>query len=346
MGFPFAFHENFESGNKGTFTTESDSGNRLDFPGPQQFKHDMLAVFPHKGGYCMRVNLGKNSTDAYVSYSVSWAADATNYLRFEFMVGEDVQVGNDGDYVDIMEIDSGALEGALTLTRIEPAGLVIGLRDTGGSVLSYLKVEPGNWVCIEAQFDVDAGAGNDGSIIVWRGDERIRLGNLDQAAMTSIRFGAIAQSGDFTGHIYFDEIILDDARLYPDYSAHNLHLDWQTMPMFKSGFAFVGQGTIQGVQLIDGGSGDCAVQIYDTDDVSYAEHHKKEHLTTRTASTVAYSQSLGAGQPLFHVQRGAYVALSGTNPQVLIRMGSVDELALADIAAEMAMNEEPAEATE
>ena len=169
-------------------------------------------------------------------------------------------------------------------------------------------------MCIEAQVDVDAGGGNDGSIIVWRGDERIRIGNLDQASMTGVRFGALNQTGDFTGHIYFDEVIIDEARLYPDYSAHNLHLDWQTMPFFKSGFAFVGQGTIQGVQLIDGGSGDCAVQIYDTDDVLYAEHQKREHLTTRTASTVAYSQSLGAGQPLFHVQRGCYVALSGTSP--------------------------------
>ena len=69
----------------------------------------MLAVFPHKGGYCARVNLGKNSTDAYLSATVSWAADATNYLRFEFMVGEDVQIGNDGDLVDIMVLDRAAV---------------------------------------------------------------------------------------------------------------------------------------------------------------------------------------------------------------------------------------------
>ena len=127
MGFPFAFHENFEAGTKGAFASESDSGNRLDFPGPQQFKHDMLAVFPHRGGYCARVNLGKNSTDAYLSATVSWAADATNYIRFEFMVGEDVQIGNDGDLVDIMVLQSGSgNEGAITLSRIEPAGLVLG----------------------------------------------------------------------------------------------------------------------------------------------------------------------------------------------------------------------------
>lgn len=350
MGFPFAFHENFEAGTKGSFTGETDSGNRLDFPGPQQFKHDMLAVFPHRGGYCARINLGKNSSPATLDYTVSWAADATNYMRFEFMVGEDVQIGNDTtDYLDILSFESGSatLEGQLTLSRIEPAGMVLGLRDGSGSIQGYLSVTPGDWICIEVQVDVDAGAGNDGSIIVWRGDERIKITNLDQAALNNVRFGALNQTGDFTGHIYFDEVIIDEARLYPDYSAHNLHLDWQTMPIFKSGFAFIGQGTIQGVQLIGNAAGTLVeVKIYDTDDILCAEHMKKEHLTTTAASSVAYSQSLGAGQPLFHVQRGCYVALSGTDPQVLLRMGSVDELALADIAAEMAMNEEPAEAAE
>jgi hypothetical protein len=132
-------------------------------------------------------------------------------------------------------------------------------------------------MCIEAQVDVDAGAGNDGSIVVWHGNERIRVGNLDQAAITGVRFGAMNQTGDFKGHIYFDEVILDEARLYPDYASNNLRLDWQTMPFFKSGFAFVGQGTLAGAQLIDGGSGDCSLKIYDTDDVSYAEHMNGEH---------------------------------------------------------------------
>src|SRR5688572_18344880 len=141
MTFPFSFYETFEGGNKGAFDSESDSGNRLDFPGPDQLANGLMDVFPHRGAYCARVNLGKNSTDAYLSETVSWAADSTNYVSFKFMVGEDVQIGNDGDLVDIMVLRSASAdEGAITLARIEPAGLVVGLRDAAGSVLHYLGV--------------------------------------------------------------------------------------------------------------------------------------------------------------------------------------------------------------
>ena len=58
---------------------------------------------------------------------------------------------------------------------------------------------------------------------------------------------------------------IDEARLYPDYSAHNLHLDWQTMPIFKSGFAFVGKGT-SGRSSSRWRLGRQRVKIYDTDD--------------------------------------------------------------------------------
>jgi hypothetical protein len=74
----------------------------------------------------MRVNLGKNSTDAYLSETVSWAADSTNYVSFKFMVGEDVQIGNVGDLVDIFVLRSASAdEGAVTLTRTAHAGLVL-----------------------------------------------------------------------------------------------------------------------------------------------------------------------------------------------------------------------------
>ena len=118
MTFPFSFHENFEAGTKGAFDSESDFGNRLDYPGPQQLYHGLTQVFPHKGAYCMRVNLGKNTTDAYVEEGVSWALDSTNYVRFEFMIGNDFQAGNLGDQVDIVTlVSTGPVnEGHLTLS--------------------------------------------------------------------------------------------------------------------------------------------------------------------------------------------------------------------------------------
>lgn len=344
MTFPFSFHANFETGTKDAFDSESDAGNRLDFPGPQQLGHDMMAVFPYRGAYCMRVKLGKNSTDAYVEEGVTWAADSTNYVRFEFMIGEDVQIGNDGDLVDIAVLRSASAdEGAVTLARIEPAGLAIGLRDASGSVDHYLSVTPGDWLCLELQVDIDAGGGNDGSIVLWNNNDKIKLSGLDQAAGSALRFGALNQTGDFTGHIYFDEIVVDTARLQPDYSAGNLRLNGETMPFFKSGFAFIGGGSIMGVELIDGGSGDCRMKVYDASDVTYAEHMKKAHLATVAANTIDRAQAIG-DTPLFEVSHGCYVELSGTNPSGFVRIGKVEDSFWDDDAYLTADDDEDEEA--
>ena len=97
---------------------------------------------------------------------------------------------------------------------------------------------------------------------------------------------------------------IDEARLYPDYSAHNLHLDWQTMPIFKSGFAFVGKGHIVGAQLCDGTAGGSILKIYDTDDLAFSESMIKESLAAGSAQ-VAYSQPIGTAPFLFQVHRAA-----------------------------------------
>lgn len=325
MTFPYAFHANFETGTKDAFDTESDSGNRLDYPGPQQLVRDQMAVFPHRGAYCARVNLGKNSTDAYLEEGVSWALDSTNYGRFELMIGDDVQIGNDGDMLDIMTlVSTGPVnEGHLTLARVEPQGMVLGLRDASGTLQDLLKVEPGDWMCVEFEANVDAGGGNDGSITVWIGDDRIRLSGLDQAAHTAVRFGAMNQTGDFTGHIYLDEVVFGTTRLFPDYGAGNMMLDGETMFLGKSGWAFVGEGSVDGVTLVSGSGAASTVQIFDTDDVNYSFSNIKEALAAASAG-VAQSQPLGDSKSLFTVKRGCYVDLTGSGAFALVRLGQVD----------------------
>ena len=83
MGFPWNFEETFEGGTKGNFDSESDTGNRLDFPGPAELAADGQGVAPFRGAYCMRVNLGKNATDAYLQELDGFdaAAGVTRHIR-------------------------------------------------------------------------------------------------------------------------------------------------------------------------------------------------------------------------------------------------------------------------
>ena len=139
------------------------------------------------------------------------------------------------------------------------------------------------------------------------------------ATNTIMRLGAIDQSGDITGTIYFDDFAIDDARLYDDNSAHNGALSGGSMLLTKSGFAFLGAGTIDQVLLVDGGSGNCTVKVYDTDKPNQLPLGSlRESLATVTANTTARTFVHG-----FSVKAGAYVELSGTNPQAIIKLGTV-----------------------
>lgn len=100
-------------------------------------------------------------------------------------------------------------------------------------------------------------------------------------------------------------------------------LDDETMFMGKSGWAFVGEGSIQGVSLVAGSGEAATLQIFDTDDVSYSYSNIKEALAAASAG-VAQSQPLSDGQALFSVKRGCYVELGGAGAFALVRIGQVD----------------------
>ena len=263
MAFPLDFFENFEAGTKGNFDSETDTGNRLDFP----HAHDIAPTMPYRGAYCCRVNLGKNSSDAYLEEGVSWASGTTKHGRFRLFVGHDVQFGNDLDNVRILQFYSEHLakETSLRLGRMEPwhragastrarSGQQVHLPD--GQARQWITVE---WISASSQRNTWRHAAGPG-----RSTRRISPSRR-QGTNTKLRLGAIDQSGDITGTIYFDDFAVDDARLYDDNSAHNGALSGGSMLLTKSGFAFLGAGTINQVALVDGGSGDCSVKVYDTD---------------------------------------------------------------------------------
>jgi hypothetical protein len=87
----------------------------------------------------------------------------------------------------------------------------------------------------------------------------------------------------------------------------------------QSGFAFLGQGFVEHISLIDGGSHDCTLKIYDTDNPnSLPLGALRESLATLTANSVQQTMHQG-----FRCNKGCYVALSGTNPQAIVRLGHI-----------------------
>lgn len=323
MAFPLDFFENFEAGTKGDFDSESDDGNRLDFP----HAHDLAPVMPYRGAYCCRVNLGKNSSDAYLEEGVTWSnAGTLKYGRFRLFIGKDVQFGNNADTVTILQFYSSTStkESRLVLGRIDPIGIVLASIEEGSgedftNEPAYFKAPIGEWFTVE--FDKWAEA-TGGDLGVWlSGVCHVQCKGQAEGSTTKFRLGAMDQSAtaNIQGTLYFDDFAIDDARLYDDESAHNGALSDGSMLLTKSGFAFLGAGTINQVALVDGGSGDCRVKVYDTDKPNQLPLGSlRESLATTTASTTARTMIHS-----FSVKQGAYVELSGTNPQAIVKLGTI-----------------------
>ena len=101
------------------------------------------------------------------------------------------------------------------------------------------------------------------------------------------------------------------------------------MPLFKSGWAFVGEGTVMGLELVDGGSNDCVMKVDDTNELSFSEAMKKGHLATVSGRPTDRAQALG-DSPLIKFDCGCYVALTGTNPSGFVRIGKITDTAWDD----------------
>ena len=321
MALPLEFFESFEMGTKGSFDSETDTGNRLDYPHAK----DIAPVMPYRGAYCMRINLGKNSSDAYLEDGVSWPDQTSRSGRFRLFIGKDVQFGNDLDKACILQFYSSTStkEARILLARIEPIGVCLVTQMEGdswgfGSWLPHLKVPVDKWVTVEFEKWVDVAAGYISVKLTDIGT--VASARFAEGTITKYRLGATDQTGDITGTIYFDDFAIDEDRLYEDHSAHNGALSGGSMLFVQSGFAFLGPGEIEHVSLIDGGSGDCRLKIYDTaEPTAKPLGGLRDSLATLTANATEQSHHRG-----FRVKRGAYVELSGTNPQAIVRLGHVD----------------------
>ena len=117
MAFPFVFHENFEKGTRGGFTSELDTDGKIDFPD----HNDQLEIPPWRGGYVMRVNLDRNTAEAYVQHDTAFTMTAgqIRFLRFFIRLSRDFRIAP-GHAVDIVRMYAGGTsEVAIGLTRLD-----------------------------------------------------------------------------------------------------------------------------------------------------------------------------------------------------------------------------------
>ena len=313
MAFPFITEENFETGTLGHFDVETDTESRLDFPHYSTLARTPGLEMPWRGAYCMRVNLANDGSpaNAYVQETGSWdlAASGVLVVRFMFWLSPDTVMANNDEFA-IMQLwsSTSTAEAGFHINFTTADGFRLGVSETGsGGFLKPLTL--GVWHTVEATFTIDSGA-NDGSIAaLLDGSAFSTITSLTQGAITSGVLGVVSQdSGTTRGTILFDQIVTDDARIYPLSDRFPT-----TVRLTKSSHVFVGPGTVAHIELISGAATDNVLQVFDTDAGSVLDASNAILTLTNTAN----SQTVLHAEPVFF-KRGCFVQLAGTNPSATV----------------------------
>lgn len=314
MAFPFASGNGFESGAHG-FTSETDSTAILDFPHYTELARHNMA--PYRGAYCMRIKPAGGTTSAYVQEDTAYdmALDDERYLRFYCYLGRDFTMAA-SDKVSLVEFESTldtTTEVAAGLTNA--AGVIQFWVNETAAAASAATFNLGNlnpagqpgsalgrWYCFELAIVLDAGGGNDGSITGYvDGAAMTAKSSLDQAAIVNVKFGVIGLDAGTTGTILMDEIVFDDARVYP----HKERFP-QVFQVTKNEHIFVGPGWVESAAILSTTSTDTMI-LWDTDraDVLDTQGMKVELNNTIHSS---------ASGPIYF-DKGCYAVISGSSPR-------------------------------
>jgi hypothetical protein len=316
MAFPWDFQENFESGSRGNFDGETDTDSKLSFPHYTQLVASPPHTPPYRGAYAMHIDLSGGTNDAYVNENGDFdtSAQVTRHLRFYFYASGLTMAAS--DRFDIFELRSaGAVEAAIGI--VNTAGTIqIGASEEEATTQQLADLIQNQWHVLELSMTIDHDtSGTDGTIDFYLDGAQVgsQIGSLAQAPITTAWFGAIGiDAGTTAGHLLFDEIVYDDARVYEFRSRYP-----QQMMLTDDGHMYVGGGRIKQVTLWPGAATDCQLLLYDTDE---ANTNDAANLIIppilNTAASIPVTIEIDEGIGYF--QRGCYVDIQGTNPRALI----------------------------
>lgn len=313
MAFPYTFEENFELGTFGQFNSETDTASILDFPHYSELARTPGLAMPWHGAYAMRIVLSGGTTAAFITDTTGFvaAANATFHCRLMIWLSSDFTMA-DSDLVQILNIRNGSAvtEASLFLEYSTANGLRWAWGETGNS--NATPAIRGKWTSLELHCEVDEGVGNDGSIeLLVDGVSAGSATGLDQAAFADGQLGVIGPDAGTSGTILIDHIITDTAEIGAPKDRFN-----HTTRITRSGHLFVGPGRLHNVTLIDGGSGDSTVTLYDTDLAETTDDGNAKAILQSTANSEIVDP---AGMPV-DFTRGCYVSLAGTNPQAILQV--------------------------
>lgn len=264
---------------------------------------------PYRGAYCMHINqaIGTSTTAAVVTETGDFdtAAAGTIHVAFAFMADQLTMAAS--DVVTIFSLDAAGPTSEAEVQLFNNAG-TIELRGGDGTTFRATNFTQNRWYWIEMSCLIDSGVPNDGTIDFYVDGSQIgaQITGTDQGAITQARWGAHTITGVAAGHLFYDQLMADDARIgfyYPRYP--------QQYTYTKSSHVFVGPGVVSRLTLVSTTAGNI-VRLFDTDTA---------YVTAQQIAAVelAIGAALSMEVPTYF-ERGCYLELTGTNPRAQIAL--------------------------
>jgi hypothetical protein len=327
MAFPYIFESNFEGGSNGEWDSQTDTSSLLTFP-----RYDELVRFPGRqtpfnGAYCAKWTLTSSTNDAYVvEGDINQADDETRWFRFNILFGSDFAATAEDEIALFETISAGATSEAAVSCKITATSgttlgdITLGISKVSASSTSYGGVLERNvWYTVEVKHLLDTGGAGTIDIYVSKdGDAQAtavyatQVATVTNVAVTTGHLGVKDKLATTTGTILIDNFVMDDTQVYAPVRFPETRL------FTKSGHAFVGNGTVENVQLLGGTNDDNRCTLWDTDS---ADTNDVNRMVTELKNTTA-TETVETDTPR-RFSRGCYVELAGQQPRALLKLGRV-----------------------
>lgn len=341
MAFPYPFFEGFEDGTKGTFNSETDNDAKLDVMHYKDMvrltSRDGTAEIPWHGAYAAHINLAGGTANAYYEETDGFdtAQNTVVWVRFYLYVTEDLTMA-DTDRFDIFALQSAGPVNEVTIGIRDSSGtkqLIVS--ETASSTAQAATLTLGMWHLVELRADIDSSA-NDGTIDLYLDGTQVgsQITGLTQAAISQARLGAMGiDAGTTAGHIFFDDVLVDDARPYGDRERLPLFNKWifvDSTSSTRNEHIILGRG--RACITLTGTGTNAVLTLYDTDKAGDAANLTQP---LRVIRNLTANEFVG---PIDGVEftKGLYATLTGTNAQAWFDITSAPEyinLAVARAAA-------------
>lgn len=317
--FPYDVHHNFEDGqlDAGDWDAQTDTEAKLD-----NAHYSELAAMgnlrgaPYRGAWCMRVNLALGTAAAFVEENDVNITLATEdmWLSFALFVSSGLVMANTDTFDLVLFRSASANENTISLQFTTASGFQLG---TGETVVYGGSLTLDKWHQVELNY-IPATSSAGVSTLYLDGTQIATDADMTDIAITSARFGAMNMDAGTTAGI----VLIDDIRIaLGGVTQARIHPYRQRFPevlmLEKSAHVFVGSGKICGVTLLSGGVADNVLSVYDTDTGVVVDTTNKLLEVRNTAA----NETVDAAALPVHVNRGAYIELTGTDPRALIKIG-------------------------